>query len=63
MRATDRRSPRLTLDARSLGHSHASPAAPDDTPFAATVGALVGILVGIPLWVLIAVVVLLLRRL
>ena len=62
MTVTDRRSPRLTLDARSPGRSQAS-STPDEEPFGAALGALVGILISVPLWVLIAVVVLLLRRL
>jgi len=49
MRVTENRSPRLALSG--------------DTPFGAIIGTLVGILISVPLWVLIAVVVLLLRRL
>jgi hypothetical protein len=63
MRATEKRSPRLTLTVRSLRRSQPSPAASDDAPFGAAIGALVGILVSVPLWVLIAVIVMLLRRL
>jgi|KBSSwiStaDraftv2_1062776.scaffolds.fasta_scaffold132255_3 hypothetical protein len=62
MRATESRSSRVTLDVRSLRRSQPPPAASDDAPFGAFIGAFIGILISIPLWVLIAVVILLLRR-
>jgi hypothetical protein len=63
MRATERRSPRLTLAVRSLRRSQPSPAASDDAPLGAAIGGLVGVLFGVSLWGLIAVIVMLLRRL
>jgi hypothetical protein len=62
MRATETRSPRVTLDVRSLGRSQPAPPASDDAPFGAVIGALIGILISVPLWVLIAVVIVVLRR-
>jgi hypothetical protein len=62
MRVTEERPPRVTLDIRRLRCFAPPPAAPDDAPFGVIVGALVGVLISVPLWVLIAVAVVLLRR-
>ena len=62
MRVTEKRAPGPALDVRSLRRSPRPPAPSDDAPFGAIIGALVGILISVPLWVLIAVVIVLLRR-
>lgn len=62
MRVTEERPPRVTLDVRPLGRSTRPPGASDDAPFGAVIGALIGVLISVPLWVLIAVAVVLLRR-
>jgi len=60
MRVTEERPPRLTLDVRTLRRSQPTPAASDEAPFGAFIGAFIGILVSVPLWALIVIV--LLRR-
>jgi hypothetical protein len=45
-----------------LRRSQSAPAASDDAPFGALIGALIGILASVPLWVLIGIVIVLLRR-
>lgn len=58
----EERPPRPPLDAPSLRRSRAAPVAPDDAPFGAFIGALIGILASLPLWVLIGIAIVLLRR-
>lgn len=62
MRVTGQRPPRVTLGDRPLRRSARTPVASDDAPFGAVIGALIGILISVPLWGLIALVVVLLRR-
>lgn len=63
MRVTEQRPLRpIVLDVRSLRRSQPLPSAPDDPPFGALIGALIGILASVPLWALIGIAVLLLRR-
>ena len=61
MTVTEERPPRVALDVRPRRRSALAPATADDAPFGAIVGALIGIAISVPLWVLIAVVVVLLR--
>jgi hypothetical protein len=63
MRTTESRSSRVTVDLRPLRPPQPpEPVAADEEGFGPVVGALIGILISVPLWVLIGVVILLLRR-
>ena len=62
MRVIEQRPSRLPLDVPALPRSQSAVAVADDAPFGALIGALIGILVSLPLWALIGVAVVLLRR-
>lgn len=58
----EERPSRPPLDVPPLRRSQSAPAASDDAPFGALIGALIGILASLPLWVLIGIAIVLLRR-
>jgi hypothetical protein len=60
MRSSESRPSRVRLDAPSVRRPH--PLAADDAPFGALIGVLVGILISLPLWALIVLAVMVLRR-
>jgi hypothetical protein len=62
MRVIEERPSRPPLDVPLLRRSQPAPTASDDAPFGALIGALIGILASLPLWVLIGIAILLLRR-
>ncbi len=62
MRVIGDRPSRPPLDVPLLERPLAVPAAGDDAPFGALIGALIGILASLPLWALIGIAVALLRR-
>jgi hypothetical protein len=58
----EERPSRPPLDVPPLRRPQPAPAASDDAPFGALIGALIGILASLPLWVLIGIAIVLLRR-
>ena len=62
MTVTEERPLRPSLDVRSVRRPEPGPAPVDDAPFGAFIGALIGILASLPLWVLIGIAIVLLRR-